>query len=112
MLTEYLSRMSYQRAFNKVYKHLMKQNRRCENIFGCLYRGPGGMKCAIGVLIPDSLYNPSFEGDKIHVFCPGLSVRRKEFYTKLQKIHDDWPIRQWDSALKDLAHRYNLKVPA
>lgn len=29
---------------------------------GCLYRGPGGTKCAFGFLIPDELYIPRFEG--------------------------------------------------
>lgn len=32
-----------------------------ENGRSCLYRGLDGKKCAVGLFIPDELYNPAFE---------------------------------------------------
>lgn len=33
---------------------------------GCLYRGPGGKRCAAGLLISDAAYSPRFEGQTAH----------------------------------------------
>jgi hypothetical protein len=57
-----------QRIFNKVAKHLLKQGVKCQTNRGtCRYRGSEGKTCAIGCLIPDSLYDPQIENMGIHV---------------------------------------------
>ena len=59
--------MEPQQIFNKVATHLLKQNKRSidKGTDVCLYRGPNGTKCAVGVLIPDSLYLKTMEGRNI-----------------------------------------------
>ena len=36
----------------------------------CLYRGPGGRRCAAGVLIRDAAYDPSLEGHTLKTHDP------------------------------------------
>lgn len=55
--------MTPQEIFDTVVTHLSKQGKRSVNIEGdCLYRGPGGLSCAVGCLIPDSEYVHEMEG--------------------------------------------------
>lgn len=53
--------------FDKVANHLIKQGKRSLALDGagwvCAYRGEGGAKCAIGVIIPDELYGEHLEGN-------------------------------------------------
>lgn len=50
-----------QELFNIVSLHLLNQGQKSAHETLCMYRGPNGMKCAAGVLIPDNEYNPSME---------------------------------------------------
>lgn len=40
---------------------------RQDNNYRCLYRGPNGTKCPVGLFIPDSKYNPSLEMQPLQV---------------------------------------------
>lgn len=57
--------MTLQETFDMIVKHLAQQGRRSELTggfaYGCAYRGPDNMKCAVGCLIPDELYDWSLE---------------------------------------------------
>ncbi len=59
----------------------------------CLYRGPNGKKCAIGVLIPDEKYTPHLEGQRavevLHL-CGTSAPAGIEWYDlcKIQRDHD------------------------
>jgi len=65
---------------------------------GCMYRSPGGSKCAVGLLIDDAHYSPDLEGKALEnsfvLDAVGLSIGRslteQEIYTlaKLQEQHD------------------------
>jgi len=44
-----------QEEFDIVVKHLETQKQRSSKGNGCLYRGPNGTKCAVGILIPDNV---------------------------------------------------------
>ncbi|MDX2059949.1 MAG: hypothetical protein SFV24_19220 [Gemmatimonadales bacterium] len=56
--------LTHQEIFTRVYRHLVKQN--CQALeagkTGCQYRTADGLRCAVGSLIPDDLYQPSIEG--------------------------------------------------
>lgn len=61
----------------------------------CFYRGEGGLKCAIGQLIPDSAYTPEMEGkgagtalDMAGMAGMACRVRGAEAYRWLQAAHD------------------------
>jgi hypothetical protein len=110
--------MDAQRIFDIVARHLFTQGERALADGVCAYRGGAGRKCAVGVLIPDSLYNPKLEG---RTLCKA-SV---EFYgfpdyfntnfgllRSLQRVHDFEEF--WDStetmkaALLEVAQSYKL----
>lgn len=54
-----------QEDFSKVWNHfVVKKNppsKESPNTF-CRYRGNDGLRCAIGILLPDELYSPRMEG--------------------------------------------------
>ena len=89
-----------QEIFNKVFLHLKNQGARsvdpaCTRIYfpQCLYRNPNGLKCAIGVLIPDDKYEDRFEygyyaDNPIILQAAGLSGEDAEFAVDLQGAHD------------------------
>lgn len=87
-----------QEIFDLVTTHLFTQNRRAEEYDdGCFYR-LAGLRCAVGVLIPDDLYCPAFEGKTVgtlieELFLLGLADWREHglLLSNLQKIHDNCP---------------------
>ncbi|MGF6792729.1 hypothetical protein [Paraburkholderia sp. 35.1] len=135
MMTRYptieeLARMDAQAVFNHVARHLLAQgapstSRTTEDR---LYRGQGGRACAIGSVIPDSVYSAAFEHNRI----PGLLMRldTPEFRTErhetfaafllahaalltgLMDVHDLAPPRLWPSALRTLAAMFGLSTAA
>lgn len=106
--------MNRQETYDKVRDHLMNQGERSflEGA-GCQYRGPGGMSCAVGCLIPDSIYKPDIESTFADDL-PGnvlwaIGARTKDdatFLRRLQQIHDihrveDWPDRLYNFAVEN-----------
>ena len=87
--------------------HLATQ-RKPSDLYGtCLYRSPNGCKCAVGILIPDELYNHFIEdteiaaimdaetgecrdiSDHLHSLMPGLpSNQVREVLSGAQIYHD------------------------
>lgn len=54
--------MNRQEVFDTILAHLRQQGRAATDEVGdCMYRAPGGLKCAVGVLIPDENYHPELE---------------------------------------------------
>lgn len=54
--------MTRQETFDIVVAALIQQGRPSVSSEGCMYRGDGDLKCAVGHLIPDDKYTPYFEG--------------------------------------------------
>ena len=130
--------MSEQKAFDTVVKALLEQN--CKSLDDqtqiphCMYRGHGGTKCAIGHLIPNSMYRAGIESasaeslrvingvlcvsptdqsieDAGQSFHEYLGVSRA-FLGSLQSIHDTVPVIQWPRHFAELANKYGLKYNA
>lgn len=107
--------MPLQETFEIVARHLLAQGKRSvlkETPDTCAYRGEGGLKCAVGCLIPDELYRPSFEGATCHSF-PVAPVLIKlghnvTFCSTLQRIHDFQPPKDWRLALLHIGRIYKL----
>lgn len=113
-----------QGLFNRVVTKLLKQNEKsivpASNV--CLYRGPNGLRCAIGHLITNAAYDPKIEG---HIFSRrsvlralresgvvapnGSEIRR--LLGELQDTHDDIDTKNWRDRFRILAEEYNLKMP-
>jgi hypothetical protein len=108
--------MTEQEAFTKVYRHLLKQRRRsvCPMSGACLYRGPGGLKCAVGALIGDRDYTPHLEGIAICDLAgrlPTLQNLHVSFLEGLQTIHDNYKPSAWERRLRTFGHEWGLRIP-
>ena len=87
---------SAQEVFDIVVNHLFTQGRPAyDGIQGCMYRTHDGLRCAVGVLIPDDLYDKAFEGSQSdfviqELFDADLADWRehKDLLMRLQGIHD------------------------
>lgn len=70
---------------------MLEQGKRSTNSEGCMYRGPNGLKCAIGHLIPDNLYDEvDMESNTaLYVFhILGLTGSALTYLDNLQSCHD------------------------
>lgn len=128
--------MNKQEMFNKVWLGLQAQGWK-QSIIGttCRYRGPEGLKCAVGHLIPDDKYQSYWESSSIAYLIGrfplllGMQLTEEdmEFLEHLQRAHDQNAIRhQFDengkaelkrfadmrSTFLELASLHNLSVPS
>lgn len=133
-----------QEFFNTITKHLLTQNakaKRDENDGQsmCVYHASNGRKCALGALIPDALYHPSFEGlgaqmllqeplpanedeqlpiqklrDYFNSYEYGVSIddRIVDFLKDMQRVHDRGSIDTWRMELCFIAGKYGLEPHA
>lgn len=86
-------RVDPQETFDRVVAHLRQQGQQATDRSGvCMLRAANGMKCAIGCLIPDEVYEPAFEATLIHEGCESLRMVLAGHYLPLlgdlQIIHD------------------------
>ena len=103
-----------QETFNTVATHLLKQDERCKpngSKTGCAYRNERGLKCAVGILIPDDEYNPSIEGEYVKdlkLKClEGISL---PLLIELQTIHDGSTTKYWYQDLCTVANQFSLEM--
>ena len=102
-----------------VRSHLLSQNKKSfgEKEEKCLYRGPNGLKCALGVLIPDDKYHVSMESPSEQGWHSIMYIIASRFgilvvsegYTafdrlmsKMQTIHDRHNVEEWADQLNEL----------
>jgi hypothetical protein len=116
---------SAQEVFDIVVTHLITQRRPSyDSSKCCMYRAPDGLRCAVGVLIPDNLYDPEFEGDTADcviqkLFNKDLADWRehKGLLLALQEVHDEcfvisrgtFSIRDLRNRLLDVAEDFSLE---
>lgn len=132
--------LTNQEAFNIMVRHLRRQQHKCFGDDGeCAYRGNDGDMCAVGVIIPNKMYDKSFEGSRIldiltHDFCDDdddymyykLSIKAKIKIKQLKKflsdvdtnmlidiqlIHDCERVSSWDRYFEKVAVKYGLQLP-
>ena len=109
-----------QDAFDKVLKAIRKQNyqRSATKVGSCKYRGPNGLRCAAGHLIPNNLYRKSMEGKTINsriINMPTIGEYFKnvnsDLLSDLQSAHDrdlKYGENNWETGMKQIAKEYNL----
>lgn len=124
--------MNNQEIYTKVRNHLLHQGRQAKEAGMCKYRTDEGLTCAVGCLIPESMYNPEIEDVSAGmVVWVGLRYRannrgqailkgifdslgiQKEsapLLRSLQGLHDQHPPSEWEIRLDNLAKDYNLEV--
>ena len=115
--------MDTQDVFDYCASHMLMQGKRgCDERGKCMYRAPGGGRCAVGFLIPDSIYSPIMEhryaGDLAamlettwygHRFARFLRAHIGLLH-ELQAIHDGREPGAWQTELYALAQRRGLDV--
>lgn len=112
--------MNSQEIFDKVAEHLLTQN--CRSVkkdalgmYPCVYRTTEGLKCAIGCLIPEELYDPLMEGLPVETLLRGF-IELREYVPEvslaksLQTVHDLHPPEAWRDELKSVAWQYRLST--
>lgn len=111
--------MTPQEIFTRVKAHLLKQGVRSMDGRRCGYRGQDGTSCAVGCLIPDSLYHAELEGyaasslevggvlQRAGVLDPGCSYW--DLLSALQKCHDHHAPQDWRLELNSIAERFGLE---
>tara|TARA_B110000908_G_scaffold160700_1_gene204174 strand:+ start:514 stop:861 length:348 start_codon:yes stop_codon:yes gene_type:complete len=114
--------MSVREIFYKVEKHLLKQNEKSmdTDVFGCMYRSNGGLSCAVGCLMTDDIYRPSFEGESVRdssimeALTPIVGVNEDKRVLKLyllrelQVVHDESQPTCWASNLAKIKHDFDI----
>jgi len=104
-----LPQATAQEVYDQVKAHLLQQNARSEHNGSCLYRGPGGLKCAAGCLIGDDEYFPEMESswDDL-VYDKSVPDAHEELINRLQEIHDSRDVKNWGKCLSELALEFEL----
>ena len=124
--------MKKQEIFDQVVRHARQQGEKAMSD-GCFYRQPGSnLRCFIGALIPDSLYDPKMEHTRItglitmncfgeipfpklaeYILPEDINLREQAVYflLELQDIHDGWSVENWEREFQRFADRWELTVP-
>ncbi len=103
-------------VFDRVATHMMsiRQLVHPVSIRSCRYRD-GDLRCAIGCLIPDEVYSPTFESNAVQLLIDsvpwftdsGLTAHAR-LLNSLQFIHDTQPTEDWLDELTWLADRHQI----
>ena len=108
--------MTNQEAFDIMVTHLRKQGCKSEDEQHetCLYRGPNGLKCAVGALIPDEEYKPEWDEKGTaagRLDCAALRGIEGGLLYAMQQAHDHSPVRWWEEKFQEIADTYHLTIP-
>lgn len=106
-----LAQATEQQVFDQVKNHLLSQKGHSIEGGVCKYRGPSGMKCAVGCLMSDQEYKPDMENNEWRGlirkgFVPGTHA---SLITILQNTHDNHSPESWTRVLKRVAESFSLK---
>lgn len=109
--------MTAQEIFDKVLFSLRKQGKASTKYGRCMYRGPDGLKCAVGHLIEDADYRPAWEGRSVHDLlvtgaAPEHLYGNGELLSRLQHAHDSYLADQGlaarETRMKEIAGNFSL----
>jgi len=119
-----MEQLSGQEIYNTVLFKLREQKvqsySHCLEGYSCLYRGPNGVKCALGHLINDEEYVPEMEGKSADClaresFMPKRLLPYLGLIAGLQTAHDDCMPRStqgsmdlWEQGMKNIAEQFRL----
>jgi len=122
--------MKKQEILDKVATHLLSQMEQALSKGGsCMYRTEAGLKCAIGCLIPDDLYDPDIEDAPVSCFVRvrnayqpewrvartigrklGIRSTHYRLLEDLQSLHDEYKPKDWQSGLTRIAEDHRLRL--
>ena len=118
-----------QAVFGFIARHLLRQRAKSSIATAgreetlCVFRGPGGLMCAAGCLVPDADYDPQWEHDgeiggpdpfghyspsSRYFLGRGFDL---QLLSDLQWIHDLADVKEWPAKLSDAASDWGLRSP-
>lgn len=104
-----------QEIFSRAKSHLLQQNAKSIINNACAYRGDNGLKCALGIFIPDEKYSKFLEyrtpRDPALKDAFEFHISRNyeiSFLRELQEIHDYCEPEEWEHELGEFAKKHNL----
>lgn len=108
--------MTAQDIFTTSATHLLAQGEQSTNHMGeCLYHGPRGRKCAIGIFIPLERYSRTLEGSGVETLPAGILPSEfsphRDLLQRLQQCHDCFAPDEWPKALRKIAYDFDLTLP-
>lgn len=104
-------KLTQQEIFDQVANHLLTQIKKSYDPVKkeCQYRGPNGLKCAVGGIITDSeLGKQSNSINVLGFILPFRLAVDKEFLRDLQVIHDENKPSRWINKLSLFAKKHKL----
>ncbi len=105
-------RVTKQETFDTVVNGLRKQNKRAVGPTGsCMFRTGDGLKCAVGMLIPDSRYTVALDDPSSGkcAFDITTELGHDRFLcSDLQGVHDGSFIEDWEPGFEKVAIKYGL----
>lgn len=129
-MTDEEQKAIHQRIFDKAFKGLQSQGFVRSTLRGaCQYRGLDGLRCAIGHVLPDDVYEPSMEGNNVgYLLCEEDFRKRfegsqdpaakdllgadEDFLAEMQDAHDEsCSAYTMEKYLKSVAADWGLTVP-
>ena len=109
-----LAEATEQQVFDQAVNHLLTQNARAMNGGSCMYRNQAGLKCAAGCFIGDDEYDARRMENMIwgSLVIDGIAPdKHKVLISELQGLHDGSNTEFWVGELKEIAEKYDLKMP-
>ena len=123
--------MDNQEAFNGVVEHLLKQRVPAFDVIDgknagmatCRYRTKHGLKCGIGGIMPDEIYDPAMEGLSVAQVINGFKKAesffagaRVDLLCRLQVLHDrnasnTFTVESINDDCVEIANDFELKLP-
>ncbi len=122
--------MSEQEIFDTVLQKIREQGKPSIYCGGCAYRGPDGLKCAAGHLIPDEDYTKEFEEGTVGKCFLEETAGNEEsflvtnyfndkgydlnFISELQQAHDlnykaESFVEHFNASMRKVANKYKLE---
>lgn len=102
------------KAYAVVREHLLKQMAKSEIVndedgdVRCAYRGPRGLKCAVGVLISDEVFDPVSNSAPVRSTAIEAMLRASGWgdispllLSNLQDVHDTRELSEWERLLPE-----------
>lgn len=120
--------MTPQEMFDTAYLKIIQQGQKCTaHNGGCKYRGPSGLKCAIGHMIPDDLakaWDDRTNSSILHIRdtpkfpVPDFLKENRTLASEIQQAHDyggDYDHSEFVKGFKErmaqVAKDYKLTIP-
>jgi len=115
-----IEEFSLQEIFDYVVDHLRTQGEAALNLVGnCVYKNKAGQSCAVGCLIPVTLYKKGIEGKGAseYSFWKALGLDVPESTEKIMLLQDlqfahDAGVLNWGKTFRSVADQYKLNFVA